>query len=89
MVRLIKVVLGIAGVLALVLLGGGLMLSPKFTVTRSADIAVPPEKVYALVASPREWSRWAVWHWFALHADRMVGTDFEAGLAKLKSTVEQ
>lgn len=176
MVRLIKVALGIVGVLALVLLGGGLMLSPKFTVTRSADIAAPPDKVYALVASPRQWSRWAVWHqrdpamkidysgaasgagagwswksategdgrmtftaaepprrvayelyfpdfgttshgefridptpggsrvtwvmngdmgknpllrWFALNADGMVGTDFEAGLAKLKRTAEQ
>lgn len=176
MARLIKVALGIIGVLALVLLGGGLMLSPKFTVTRSTDIAAPPDKVYALVASPREWSRWAVWHqrdpamkidysgaasgagagwswksasegdgrmtftaaepprrvsyelyfpdfgttshgefridptpggsrvtwvmngdmgknpllrWFALNADGMVGTDFEAGLAKLKRTVEQ
>jgi uncharacterized protein YndB with AHSA1/START domain len=66
MVRLIKVVLSIvavlAVVLAVVLVGGGLMLSPTFTVTRSADIAAPPDKVYALVANPREWGRWAVWH---------------------------
>jgi hypothetical protein len=27
--------------------------------------------------------------WFALNADGMVGTDFEAGLAKLKRTAEQ
>jgi hypothetical protein len=62
MVKLIKVLLSIVAVLAVVLLGGGLMLSSKFTVTRSADIAAPPDKVYALVASPREWNRWAVWH---------------------------
>jgi uncharacterized protein YndB with AHSA1/START domain len=176
MARLIKVVLAIVGVLAVVLLGGGLMLPSAFTVTRSADIAAPPDKVYALVANPREWNRWAVWHqrdpgmkidytgpasgagagwswksasegegrmnftaaepprrlayelhftdfgstskgefridptpggsrvswvmngdtggnplarWFALGADRMIGRDFEAGLAKLKSTAER
>jgi uncharacterized protein YndB with AHSA1/START domain len=62
MVTFIKVVLGIVGVLAVVLIGGGLMLSPTFTVTRTADIAAPPDKVYPLVADPREWGRWAVWH---------------------------
>lgn len=173
--KLIKLVLGIVGVLAVVLLGGGLLLPSTFTVTRSADIAAPPDKVYALVASPREWNRWAVWHqrdpgmkidysgpasgagagwswqsasegagrmnftsaepprrlayelhftdfgttskgefridptpggsrvtwtmngdsganplfrWFALNADRMIGKDFDAGLAKLKTTAE-
>ena len=175
MARLIKVVLAIVGVLAVVLVVGGLMLPSTFTVTRTADIAAPPDKVYALVAAPREWNRWAVWHqrdpgmkidytgpasgagagwswksasegsgkmdfttaepprrvaytllftdfgtastgefridptpggsrvtwvmngdagsnplarWFALGADGMIGRDFEAGLAKLKSTAE-
>jgi hypothetical protein len=27
--------------------------------------------------------------WFALGADGMIGKDFDAGLAKLKSTAEQ
>lgn len=176
MARLIKLVLAIAGVLAVVLLGGGLLLPSTFVVTRNADIAAPPDKVYALVASPREWNRWAVWHqrdpgmkidytgpasgagagwswkstsegdgkmtfiaadpprrvayelyfpdfgttsrgefridptpggsrvtwamngdmgrnplyrWFALNADGMIGKDFDAGLAKLKTTAEQ
>jgi uncharacterized protein YndB with AHSA1/START domain len=176
MVKLIKVVLGIVAALAVVLLGGGSMLPSTFTATRHADIAVPPDKVYALVANPREWNRWAVWHqrdpamkieysgaasgagagwswksasegagkmtftaaeaprrvayelffpdfgttsqgefridptpggsrvtwimngdvgrnplfrWFALSADNMIGKDFEAGLAKLKSTAER
>ena len=62
MARLIKVALAVVGVLAGVLVGGGLMLPSTFTVTRSADIAAPPDEVYALVASPREWNRWAVWH---------------------------
>jgi uncharacterized protein YndB with AHSA1/START domain len=62
MARLIKVVLAIAGVLAVVLVGGGLMLPSTFSVTRTTDIAAPPDKVYPLVASPREWNRWAVWH---------------------------
>ncbi len=50
-------VLGLAAVLLL----GGLMLSPRFTVVRSASIAAPPEKVYALVADPRRWKDWGVW----------------------------
>lgn len=180
MARRIKVVLAVVGVLVVVLMvvlvGGGMMLSPTFTVTRTADIAAPPDKVYALVASPREWRRWAVWHqrdpgmkinytgpasgpgagwswksasegdgqmsftaaepprrlayalyfpdfgttshgefridptpggsrvtwamngdmghnplyrWFALNADGMIGKDFDAGLARLKTTAEQ
>lgn len=48
--------------LAALLYGGGLLLSPKFTVTRAVDVAAPPDKVYALVASPREWKRWSVWN---------------------------
>ncbi len=176
MVKLIKVAFAIVGVLAVVLVGGGLLLPSTFTVTRTTDIAAPPDKVYPLVASPREWNRWAVWHqrdpgmkidytgpasgagagwswkstsegsgkmdftaaepprrvayelyfpdfgstsrgefridptpggsrvtwvmngdmgrnplarWFALGADGMIGKDFDAGLAKLKSTAEQ
>jgi uncharacterized protein YndB with AHSA1/START domain len=55
---------GVVAVLALValLFGGGLLLSPEFTVTRSAQIQAPPGKVYALVASPRQWKAWSVWN---------------------------
>lgn len=58
----LKVVLGAIGALALVLVVGGLLLSPKFVVSRSVAVAAPPAKVYALVADPREWKRWSVWN---------------------------
>jgi uncharacterized protein YndB with AHSA1/START domain len=48
--------------LAAVLLTGGLMLSPKFSVSRSTVVQAPADKVYALVASPRQWKAWSVWN---------------------------
>lgn len=48
--------------LAVVLVVGGLLISPKFTVTRSATIAAPADKVYPLIADAKSWSRWAIWH---------------------------
>lgn len=162
--------------LVLVLLVGGMFISSKFSVSRSVQVAAPPDKLYALVASPRQWKQWSVWnrrdpameisysgpetgsgavwawksktegdgrmsfttvdpprrvgyelyfpdfgttstgefrieaapagstvtwvmdgdmgrnplfHWMALFGDRMVGPDFEAGLANLKALAEQ
>lgn len=43
-------------------LGGGLMLSPKFTVSRTLTIDAAPEKIYALIADPRGWARWSAWN---------------------------
>ena len=48
--------------LVLLLFAGGYALSPKFSVTRSTTISAPAEKVYTLVADPREWKRWTVWN---------------------------
>lgn len=62
MVKLLKVLLGLVLGAAVVLLVGGWLLSPKFTVTRSVDVAADPQKLYALVADPREWKRWSVWN---------------------------
>ena len=47
--------------LVAVLLVGGWLLSPKFSVTRSVLIDAAPERVYPLVADPRAWARWAEW----------------------------
>lgn len=44
------------------LVGGGMMLSPAFTVTRSLLVNAPPEKVYAFVADPRGWAQWSAWN---------------------------
>ena len=56
-------ILGLA-LLALfaVLLIGGLLLSSKFSVSRSVEVAAAPDRVYALVASPRQWKAWSVWN---------------------------
>lgn len=174
--KLLKWLLIVVLALAAVLLVGGMLLSPKFTVTRSVVINAPPEKIYPLIASPRQWTQWSVWNrrdpamqitysgpdsgagaawawksktegdgrmtfttaepnrkidyelvfpdfetpstgtlalapegggtrvnwtmngdfgsnplfrWFALMADRMVGSDFDAGLANLKAIAEK
>jgi len=166
----------VVGLLAALLVGGGLLLSPRFNVSRSTVVQAPADKVYALVASPRQWKAWSVWNrrdpamqidysgpesgpgavwqwksksegdgrmtftaaepgrrvvyelyfpdfgttstgafsfvpegggtrvtwsmegdfgrnplmrWFALFADKMVGADFEGGLANLKALAEQ
>jgi len=174
--RIVKWLVGLLAALGIIVLGGGLLLSSKFTVSRSVTVAAPLEKVYALVASPRQWKGWTVWNrrdpamqieyfgpetgpgagwawksksegdgrmtftgaqpgrrvafdlyfpdfdstshgeltfaaagpdtqvtwmmngdfgsnpvmrWFALFADRMVGPDFEGGLANLKALAEK
>lgn len=48
--------------LVAVLLLGGLLLSSKFSVMRTAQIQAAPDKVYALVANPRHWKQWSVWN---------------------------
>ncbi|MBC7938721.1 MAG: hypothetical protein H7Z19_02990 [Chitinophagaceae bacterium] len=39
--------------LVAVLLMGGLLLSPKFSVSRSVLVSAPPDRVYPLIANPR------------------------------------
>lgn len=48
--------------LALVLVGGGLLLSPKFHIERSVLVQAAPEKAYALVSDPHRWKEWTVWN---------------------------
>lgn len=58
---LIRIVLGVVG-LVVVFLAIGMFLPSQFKVERSAMIAAPPERVYGLIADPREWKRWSVWN---------------------------
>ena len=60
--KIVKALLAVVLVLAAVLLLGGMLLSPQFSVSRSTIIAAPPAKVYALVADPRRWKDWTVWN---------------------------
>jgi uncharacterized protein YndB with AHSA1/START domain len=53
--------IAVAGLAAL-LFAGGLALSGEFRAVRSTQINAPADKVYALVADPREWKRWSVWN---------------------------
>jgi uncharacterized protein YndB with AHSA1/START domain len=62
MLKLLKWASIVAIGLVVLLVAGGYALSPKFSVARSATIAAPAEKVYALIADPREWKRWTVWN---------------------------
>ncbi len=60
--RWLKWTVAVVLALTLVLLGGGLLLSPRFKVSRSIAVNAPSDKVYALVASPRQWKQWSVWN---------------------------
>jgi uncharacterized protein YndB with AHSA1/START domain len=52
------VVIGLAALLFV----GGYALSPEFKAVRSVKIDAPADKVYGLLADPREWKRWSVWN---------------------------
>jgi len=60
--NILKWILIVVLALLAVLVVGGYLLSPKFTVSRSVTINAPADKVYAFVASPRNWKEWSVWN---------------------------
>jgi len=60
--RLLKWIAIVVAALAAVLVLGGMLLSPRFKVTRSIEVSAPPQKVYELVADPRRWKDWSVWN---------------------------
>jgi len=60
--KIVKALLMLVLVLAAVLVLGGYLISPKFSVSRSVSIAAPPDKIYGLVADPRRWKEWTVWN---------------------------
>ena len=49
-------------VLAVVLVGGGLLLPRPYHVERQIQVAATPDRVFALVAEPAQWKRWTVWN---------------------------
>ncbi len=60
--RVIKWAAIVVVALIVLLFVGGLALSPEFRAQRSTVINAPADKVYALIADPREWKRWTVWN---------------------------
>jgi uncharacterized protein YndB with AHSA1/START domain len=60
--RVLKWLLGgVLGLVAVLAVGGWLMGS-DFHVTRSVLVKAAPEKIYPLVADPRNWKQWSVWN---------------------------
>ncbi|QJR15833.1 SRPBCC family protein [Usitatibacter palustris] len=60
--KILKWILIIVVGLVAVFLAVGLMLPSTFRVEREASIKAPADKVYALVADPREWKKWSAWN---------------------------
>jgi uncharacterized protein YndB with AHSA1/START domain len=58
---LLRIAVGLVGLLV-VLAGIGLLLPSQFKVERSVQIAASADRVYPLIADPREWKRWTVWN---------------------------
>jgi uncharacterized protein YndB with AHSA1/START domain len=60
--RIFKIILLSIVAIAVLLAIVGFLLPSKYSVSRSIVINAPAEKVYALIAAPREWARWTVWN---------------------------
>ncbi|HUP98711.1 MAG TPA: SRPBCC family protein [Usitatibacter sp.] len=60
--KILQWTLAVVGIFALAIVGAGFFLPSKFEVSRSVVINAPAEKVYDLVADPRQWKSWSAWH---------------------------
>lgn len=60
--KALKLLLMAVVALALLIGVGGLLVSPKYTVTRTLAINAPADKIYALIADPRGWKQWSAWN---------------------------
>jgi uncharacterized protein YndB with AHSA1/START domain len=56
-----RIALALFAVVALLLVVG-MMLPSGFKVQRSVDMAAGADRIYPLIADPREWKRWSVWN---------------------------
>jgi len=56
-----RIGLGLLAVVAVVL-AVGMLLPSGFKVERSVNFAAAPDRIYPLIADPREWKRWSVWN---------------------------
>lgn len=59
--KLLKILALIAGTLAVLVVGAGLMIEPRWTVERSAQVRAAPATVVAYVGELRNWVEWTVW----------------------------
>ena len=58
---LIKIAAGLALLVALIALIG-LALPKNFRIERSVVINAPAEKIYPLIAEPKNWPKWGIWN---------------------------
>lgn len=56
-----RIALALIAVIGL-LLAVGMLLPSGFKVQRSVEMAATPDRIYPLIADPREWKRWSVWN---------------------------
>ena len=56
-----RIALALVAVIAL-LLAVGMLLPSGFKVQRSVEMGATPDRIYPLIADPREWKRWSVWN---------------------------
>jgi uncharacterized protein YndB with AHSA1/START domain len=59
--KIAKWILVVAGVLVVVFFAGAMLMPSAYRVERVVVINAPAEKVYRLVATPREWPKWGIW----------------------------
>lgn len=60
--KALKIIGIIVALLAVVVFGGGMLLTSKFHIQRSVVVNAPADKAYALVADPHRWKEWTVWN---------------------------
>jgi uncharacterized protein YndB with AHSA1/START domain len=74
---LIGLLLIITGLIAIAYL-----LPNQYGVTRSVSIQATPEKIYNLIAAPKEWKKWSVWNQRDPNMEMLfTGPEFGAGAA--------
>ena len=60
--KILKWILGSVLGLVVIILAVALVLPNEYAVSRTVTINAPSEKIYALVADPKEWKKWSVWN---------------------------
>jgi len=64
-IRALKIVqwtLAVIGIIVLAALAVGFFLPSRFEVSRAVVIAAPADRVYDLIADPRQWKTWSAWN---------------------------
>lgn len=60
--KILKWIFGSLLGFVIIILAIALMLPNEYAVSRTVTINAPVDKIYALVADPKEWKKWSVWN---------------------------